>query len=144
MQEDPIPALPERRYEHLMKSLKKYVPDTSKPLSANQTLNEDEIGSIFFKFSVKLLKNYRSACLVEAVADCARLACSHRDYLEAPSEFVVDKFDKSRFLNEHPDKCKFLQDFLETQMFQCFIDDRYDAKSKGEPSRSRAAVFTLC
>ncbi len=52
------------------------------------------------------------------------------DYLEAPSEYVIDKFDKRRFLEQHEDKSQFLSEFLETQMFQCFVDDRYGDAAK--------------
>ncbi len=82
------------------------------PLPVDSSINEEEVSDIFMKFFVKMLKNYR-------------------DYLEAPSEYVIDKFDKKRFLEDNEDKSQFLAEFLETQMFQCFVDDRYgDAASQ--------------
>jgi hypothetical protein len=84
------------------------------------------------------------------------------EFIEAPSEFVVDKFQKDKFMKASPDNGPFLrkarrhrcrlaslphgvalrvEQFLDTQMFQCFVDDRYGdaAQSQNlEAGRSRA------
>jgi hypothetical protein len=92
----------------MIKALRKLVGgDSTVPISDAYKLDDDAVLDVFLKYHAKLLKSYR-------------------DYLEAPSDLVVDKFDKAKFVAEHPEKCKFLTDWMDTQMFQCFVDDRYE------------------
>lgn len=73
---DPIAPLPPERYTALFRHLKKLVgSDPSQPYRGSLPLSDSEIESAFLKFQVQLLAKYR-------------------DYLEAPSEFVMDKFQK--------------------------------------------------
>jgi hypothetical protein len=127
--DDPIAPFSDRSLAHFSRGLKKMVGDTSTPIKPNQILNEDTIEQVF-------------------LGNMARLLARYRDYLEAPSEFVIDKFNKTKFVTEHDEKCKFLSDFMETQMFQCFVDDRYDsAAHRGILSYSRrayAAASLIC
>lgn len=154
------------------------------------------MNAAFLKFFVQLLAQYkggspvsvRTAALLLGVAlGCRPCVCvtapsrASPDYLEAPSEFVIDKFLKERFIAEHEDKGELLGEraprpthrarawraplatnrvarprtlvrngqpraarrgweshtprvcssgacavqMMETQMFQCFVDDRY-------------------
>jgi len=111
-----IPALPPNRLASLQRHLKKHITDPTQPLRSGQTIPDSDIEAAFLKFHVRLLENYR-------------------DYLEAPSEFVLDKFQKARFVGEHPEltsECEsFFNDLMETQMMQCFVDDRYDQSRRG-------------
>lgn len=118
---DPIPPLPTERQASLSRHLKKLVIDPTTPLKPTQNMADSDIEAAFFKFHVRLFANYR-------------------DYLEAPSEFVVDKFQKARFCAEHAEKGPFLQEFMETQMFQCFVDDRYDQSTRALAGKGAAAA----
>lgn len=95
---DPIEPLPEKRFDTLVKSLRKLVGggDTSVPVNEAFKVDDDAVIDVFLKNHAKLLHRYR-------------------DYLEAPSEIVVDKFDKAKFVAEHPEKCKFLTDWMDVR-----------------------------
>jgi hypothetical protein len=104
-----IPPLPEKRYQNLLKSLRKVVGDTAQPVKPTikwGEQSEQEVQAAFLRFHAKVFKEYRT-------------------YLEAPSEFVVDRFNKIKFCSNNPEKGPFLTAFMETQMFQCFVDERY-------------------
>jgi len=107
-----IHPLPPNRARSLLKHLSKKVGDTTVPMKEPK-LEEKAVQQIFLKFHVKIMKTYRN-------------------YLEAPSEYVVEKFQKAKFLQNHINKCPFLEAFLDTQMFQCFVDDRYVEQPEGE------------
>lgn len=80
---DPIAPLPPERYTALFRHLKKLVgSDPSQPYKGVLPLPDSEIESAFLKFQVHLLARYR-------------------DYLEAPSEFVLDKFQKACAQSTH-------------------------------------------
>jgi hypothetical protein len=83
---DPIEPLPDKRYETMSKALRKCAggADTSLPLTADaaKALDEEALLDVFLKTHAKLLHRYR-------------------DYLEAPSELVVDKFDKAKVRPPH-------------------------------------------
>jgi hypothetical protein len=107
--ENPITPLPEKSGSRLSKHLRKIMSvDTSAKLSMNAELDKRAVCDAFCSFFVSIMKNYK-------------------DYMEAPSEFVVDKFNKDKWLETHPEKGPFFEQFLDTQMFQCFVDDRYEA-----------------
>lgn len=38
---------------------------------------------------------------------------------------MIDRFNKQNFVAEHAESGPFLSEFMETQMFQCFVDERY-------------------
>mmetsp|Transcript_7135 Transcript_7135/g.13649 ORF Transcript_7135/g.13649 Transcript_7135/m.13649 type:complete len:1782 (-) Transcript_7135:286-5631(-) len=114
---DQINHLTDRLQSRLIKGLKKVVPDTSEPLGPGfidekgMEKYEGEVEQVFLRFFVKLFRSYKK-------------------YVEAPSEEVVEKFKKEEFLNEHGDKCEWLREVMETQMFQCFVDERYEYSTK--------------
>jgi len=101
-----------------LKGLRKVVSDTSEPLGPGAmdentflSKHEADVEIVFLRFFVKLFRNYKK-------------------YVEAPSEEVVEKFKKEEFLAEHPDRCEWLREVMETQMFQCFVDERYEFSNK--------------
>eukprot|EP00466_Bigelowiella_natans_P004145 jgi/Bigna1/86240/estExt_fgenesh1_pg.C_90089 len=115
---DEINSLTDKLQARLMKGLKKVVSDTSEPLGPGaidektfRERYESDVEQTFLRFFVKLFRSYKK-------------------YVEAPSEEVVEKFKKEEFLAEHPDKCDWLREVMETQMFQCFVDERYEYSNK--------------
>lgn len=106
---DPIPDLPDKAGSRLIKSLKRAISgsDSTRP-SHGCSVDQQAVCDAFLQFFVYTLKNYSQ-------------------YMEAPSEYVVDKFRKKHFLEEHAERCKFLEQFMDTQMLQCFVDSRYEA-----------------
>jgi hypothetical protein len=111
--ENALPGLNDRRYNFLMKTLIKVTGGDKDALLGNRTISpalELEVREAFLKNMCWLMKDYKS-------------------FLNTPSketDVVVEKFDKVGFSNKHPDNGPVLKAFMETQMFQCFIDDRYD------------------
>lgn len=110
---EPIPNLPEKGRKRLIKGfIEAGIGEQmmGNPLPVAFRINVEVVENTFLKFFAKMLRNYR-------------------DFLEAPSEFVEDKFDKNRFIQSqtrgHPSDVPFLSEFMETQMMQCFVDDRY-------------------
>eukprot|EP00468_Gymnochlora_sp_CCMP2014_P013813 CAMPEP_0167754294 /NCGR_PEP_ID=MMETSP0110_2-20121227/8189_1 /TAXON_ID=629695 /ORGANISM="Gymnochlora sp., Strain CCMP2014" /LENGTH=1479 /DNA_ID=CAMNT_0007640155 /DNA_START=868 /DNA_END=5307 /DNA_ORIENTATION=- len=115
---DEINHLTDKLQSRLLRGLKKIVPDTSEPLGPAtidekvfQKKYEREVEQVFLRFFVKLFRNYKR-------------------YVEAPSEEVVEKYKKEEFLSEHGDRCEWLKEVMETQMFQCFVDERYEYSNK--------------
>lgn len=113
-----LPPLPKDRFLALLRQLKKLVGDTSSPLKNTQNLDSTVIEAIFLKFHAKLFRNYR-------------------DYMEAPSDYVIDRFDKNRFVAQHVEKGPFLAEFMLTQMFQCFVDERYELTAAQSHAKGR-------
>jgi len=111
---DPVP-----KFQRLSssKDINKLVPNPKRLLPASHHIDAREVRSAFVKFFAKFLKSYK-ICMMPSVG---------------PSK---DKFDKQKWLNDYvlPDKDtdrdtdgRFLDLFLEAQLFQCFIDERFDA-----------------
>ena len=103
--------LPPKRLDALQKGLRRAFAglELNQLLKPNSTLNDDEVAGVFFQFFVKVFATYRDAIV-------------------APSEFVVEKFDKSKFLATNTENAgPFLVELLDSQMFATFIDDRYES-----------------
>ena len=117
---DPIP-----KFQRLSnnKDINKLVSNPKKPLNINIKINNEmamEFRNIFIKFFAKFLKSYKINMMPST----------------GPSK---DKFNKEKWintiLNENKSKSdsekekdlKFLNLFVESQLFQCFIDERFDA-----------------
>lgn len=99
--------IPDKSGSKLLRGLKKLTGvDSSLQMHKDSSIDVNRCMECFRNYHVSIMKTYR-------------------DFMEAPSEFVVDKFRKNQFLQAHPEKCEFLSDFLSTQLFQCFVDDRY-------------------
>jgi hypothetical protein len=106
---DPIRPLPEKSGPRLQRALKKLTGLESNVVCPPSTkIDLNDLSQAFLKFFTSIMKNYK-------------------DFMEPPSEFVIDKFNKQKFLDSHSEKCEFLVQFLTTQTFQCFVDDRYEA-----------------
>ena len=110
--------LPDKLQTRLHRGLKKVVSDTAHPLGPGscdektfRRKHEPEIEDTFLRFFVKVFKDYKQ-------------------YMEAPSEEAVEKYDKEKFLREHSDNSDWLKEVMDTQMFQCFIDERYEYSHK--------------
>ena len=118
-----LPPLPDARASSLLRGLKKAVPsaDPAQPLhNPTAAVDDFNVEVCFLKLFVKLLGTYRN-------------------YLEAPAEYVLDKIDRERLMAEHPESGPFLTEFLDTQMFQCFVDDRYEASAQAWATAAVAA-----
>jgi len=109
-----INPLHEARHASLIRALRKVVPDVNQPLrNFTASFDDSVVEAAFLKFFVKTLRHYRQ-------------------YLEAHQQLIVEKFRKDEFLREHPEACQHLTEFLDTQMFQCFVDDRYESSAGAE------------
>ena len=91
------------------RDINKLVSNPKKPLNANVKINEKEVRNAFVSFFAKFLKSYK-ICMNPSTG---------------PSK---DKFNKEKWLKPFgvTDKV-FLDLFIEAQLFQCFIDERFDA-----------------
>lgn len=106
---DPIPLFPSTKLE---KYISRLVRDRSRVLNSNIVLNEQQVREAFIRFYSKFLRDYKA-------------------YMNAdnngPSK---DKFDKTKWIKDNlssNEEKKFYELFVEAQLFQCFIDERFDA-----------------
>ena len=105
---DPLSSLPEREVAKLTRDMKKLVDDVHIPIRKDQAINEVKLKKYFLQFFIRLLKDY------------AR-------YMEPPSSAIIEKFQKDKFLIDIGLKDDpFTNQFISSQMFQCFIDERID------------------
>ena len=110
---DPIP-----KFQRLSnnRDINKLVSNPKKPLNINIKINDREIRNVFIKFFAKFLKSYKI----------------NMNPSTGPSK---DKFNKTKWIqqiltekefDEEKDN-KFLNLFVESKLFQCSIEERFDA-----------------
>ena len=109
--EERPPQLPYQRSVLLQKALKRLFNDTTVPLRPGVAISEDEVSGVFIRFFARVLATYRDFLVTE--------------HTGAGSHDVVDKFDRLAWLERNDDKSTtWVNELLDTQMFQSFIDDR--------------------
>lgn len=107
--ETEIPLIPDKPRSKLLKSLRRLTnQDTSSRCPKPFKTDINSLSSCFLHFFAKLMVRYK-------------------EYLEAPSDFVIDKFKTQKWVDEHTEPSDFLLKLTETQHFQCFVDERYEA-----------------
>ena len=108
--EERPPQLPYQRAVLVQKALKRLFNDTTVPLRPGVAVNEEEVSGVFIRFFARILATYRDFLSTEHTAG---------------SMDVVDKFDRIGWLERNDDKSStWVNELLDTQMFQSFIDDR--------------------
>ena len=127
------------------------VDDSRVPMRANQSINEQKLRKYFLNFFLRMLKNYHNYMVHPWSQSTHTHYCFMIDYnsfsnssgcpQEAPSETVVDKFLREKYVNDlNLKNDPFMQQFLTSQLFQCFVDDRFEESSH----HLNLEVWTLC
>jgi len=124
--EERPPSLPYQRSLLLQKALKRLFADTTTPLRPGVAVAEDEVSGVFIRFFARVLASYRDYLHTERSSGGGGMDAG------------VDKFDRVGWLERNDDKSStWVQEWLDTQMFQSFIDDR----SEETPSQLDVLVF---
>jgi hypothetical protein len=121
--QEQVAPLPEAALARLSKDLRKLVDDPKVPLRADQTVPDAKLKKSFLGFFTRLFKNYQK-------------------FLEAPDDAVTEKFQKENFLadlNLRGDP--FMTQFLNAQLFQCFVDERFEQSQVGCPRAENPKLF---
>ena len=120
-----LTPLPDRRYNSLLRTLSKVTGSSESPLEEKGFISSNmvqEIREAFLKNICHVLKDYKK-------------------HIAAPGELVVEKFDKDAFLNKHSDNGATLQLFMESQMFMCFVDDRFDQSHRTQDAVNQFEIL---
>ncbi len=122
--QEQVAPLPDAALSRLSKDLRKLVDDPKVPLRADQTVPDAKLKKCFLGFFTRLFKNYQK-------------------FLEAPDDAVTEKFQKENFLadlNLRGDP--FMTQFLNAQLFQCFVDERFEQSQVGCPRAENPSYFS--
>lgn len=108
---DPIPLFPRSKLD---KYAKQMTSNTKKPLPINQSLDSTLVCDGFVRFFAKFLRDYKHFM--------------NPNYLQQ-SALHREKFNKEKWIKENCESkthATFYDMFVEAQMFQCFIDQRFE------------------
>eukprot|EP01083_Nonionella_stella_P077750 212441_1 len=102
------------------KEINKLVSNPKKPLNATVQMDHKEVANAFIKFFAKLLKLYKT--------------CMNPSTGPSKDKFNKEKWIKDVLNERESDKDKdetFLNLFVEAQLFECFIDERFAIDADG-------------
>jgi len=108
---DPIPPVPSKLKRYFRNRFK----DSDQPFGNARIPSiltlESHVREDVLKFTAKTMRGYQN-------------------YMNPQTEDIKAKFNKTNFINSFTggdSERGFYEEFLETQLFQCFVDDRFDA-----------------
>ena len=105
-----VHPLPVKQHNVLLATLCRLtIIDTSTTISHNTHIDNTLITDAFLNFFIDLL-------------------CNYTDYIDdtISVDDGTDRFDRLQFLHDHHDRCDWLTEFVDSQLFQSFIDYRCD------------------